>query len=351
MSRGGSGPRVVVVGGGIAGLSLLYELARLGIGATLVERGAIAAQGASSLPAALLNPHRGRTGRAKELDLAGLNAFWRLADDLEATGRTTGAHRSGVLRIASSARQAELWRTLAGPRWLEPSLVHPPFHAPHGAMLVPQGGWVAGPTLLRSLAEACRDLGAEVREGVRLSGATGRSGAMVAETDQGVLVADEVILCPGAYGGENRLPDFERAAGGAVSVRWSASAAGAAAMPSPPPLAGSACAVFLAGTVVITGSAAPARDGGQPVAGEGGGLTTREAERLRGAVAWFLPGIEEAPVIATWRGVRLRRASGNPVVRRLRSGLTLFGALGGRGFLCAPLLAGRLAQRIAAAYR
>src|SRR5690606_37867704 len=130
---------VIVVGGGVAGLTLAHELSRRGAHVTLVERTAAPA-GASAVPAALLNPYRGRTARARPTDLAGLEAFWRLARTLEEEGLDPGARATGVLRVAPSPRQAALWREVAaaagdGTRWLAPDEVPDGVHAPHGALL------------------------------------------------------------------------------------------------------------------------------------------------------------------------------------------------------------------------
>src|SRR5690606_10758709 len=112
--------------------------------------------GASTVPAALINPHRGRSGRARPNDVAGAAAFWRLAGDLEATVGTSGAHRTGVLRLADNPRQARAWQRLEGARWLEPGEVPADYHAPFGALLVPDGGWLRSATLLAALAEGVR---------------------------------------------------------------------------------------------------------------------------------------------------------------------------------------------------
>ena len=99
------------------------------------------------------------------------------------------------------------------------------------------------------------------------------------------------------------------------------------------PLAGAVGIVFVGSTAVVSGAAHHGDE--------------RDVERLRSSASWFVPAVADAPVAAVWRGVRARRPSGTPVIRRLRAGVTLFGALGGRGFLCGPLLAQRLAERLA----
>ncbi|MDQ3396485.1 MAG: FAD-binding oxidoreductase, partial [Deinococcota bacterium] len=104
----------VIVGAGVAGCCLAYRLASRGLPVTLLDKGRIGAQGASSVPLALLNPNRGRSARASLFDLASLEATWALVSDLEALGLDHGAHKTGVLRVASNARQAKGWQALAG---------------------------------------------------------------------------------------------------------------------------------------------------------------------------------------------------------------------------------------------
>ncbi|MFO7546552.1 MAG: FAD-dependent oxidoreductase [Trueperaceae bacterium] len=339
---------VIVVGAGVAGLTLTYELARRGIDVLVVEKGRVAAQGASSLPAALLNPHRGRTARASATDLAGLEAFWRLADQLEAEGFAAGARRSGVLRIPTSARQARDWQRLPGPTWLEPSDVPSPYHAPHGALLVPDGGWVEPAALLSALAASAVRRGARILEDtevVALACDGGPAKVMLvdtrferpdderAERDEGASpvvrtehtsVAEHVVLCVGAGAVAGvRLPRFEHAEGAAVVLEM--------ATTPPYPLAGSVNAAFTAHRAVVNGGHVP--------------TGTADPERLRAALARFVPAAADARVTTSWTGVRVRRSSGVPVARRLHPRVTLFGAMAGRGFLSGAWYAERIAAR------
>ena len=107
---------IVIVGGGVMGVTLAYTLARRGAAVTLLERGHIGA-GASGVPVALLNPYRGRSARASAFDLKALEAMWALVGDLEAQGYTTGVVQSGVLRAASNAKQAKQWQKRDGVTW------------------------------------------------------------------------------------------------------------------------------------------------------------------------------------------------------------------------------------------
>ncbi len=162
---------IAVVGGGVMGSTLLYLLAAQGLPVTLLEGGGLEAggigeRGASGVPVALLNPYRGRSARASAFDLESLAAMWRLVDELTASGYETGVYRSGVLRAASNAKQAKVWRkraeVISGVRWLEPDEVSSGYHAPFGAFVASQGGWLEPHVWLRALAQAAQRRGGTV---------------------------------------------------------------------------------------------------------------------------------------------------------------------------------------------
>lgn len=307
-------PHLLIVGGGIAGLSLAYALSCYPLRVTLVEAGQIGQQGASSVPAALLNPHRGRSGRAHPADLAGLKAMWQLVAELKAQGFSPEVHASGVLRLADSAKQAKQWRRL-GVRWLEPAEVPGVYHAPYGAMLIATGGHLYPLPLLAALRQACAARGVRIVERCR---ATALSLPRVITT-QGELTADAVILCSGAEKPLVELPGVSPLPGSVVRL--------AADLRLPYPLAGAVYAV-------------PAGEGVM-VGGQGG------AARLQAAISDLVPALAAAAPAAQWHGVRLRQAGNRPLVCQLAPGLWFFGALAGRGFLCAYAEAQRLAAQLA----
>ncbi len=329
---------MLVVGAGIAGASVAFALARRGVEVLVVERGRIGVQGASSLPAALLNPHRGRTGRATPLDRAGLAEFWQVVGALERADLASGAHRSGVLRIATGARQARAWQALDGPTWLEPGDLPAAYRAPHGAMLVPDGGWVEPAQLLHALTRSARAHGArllERREVVRVTCRDDAIEAVLRDPDGGNerrVRAAHLVLAAGADEVAGvRLPRLERAAGAALVLALPAPHGAAPALPYP--IAGAVNAAFDGAVAMVNGGHVAPHD--------------LDPDALRQALARFVPDATEGQVLASWTGVRVRRASGVPVVRRLHPHLTLFGAMAGRGFLTAGYLAGRLAERLA----
>ena len=317
--------QVAVVGAGVAGCTLAFELSRRGHPVTLIDRAGPGRGGASGVPVALLNPHRGRSGRATPGDLEGLAAFWRLCRDLEAEGLDPGAHRTGVLRIAHSRRQARAWREL-GVRWLEPGAVPSPYRAPYGAFLVADGGWLEPARLLATLVAAARRRGAETSFGTEVRKISRETGAFRLTTSAGTLRADRVVVCTGP----DRVPglpwpELERVAGDVIAL---ASTSG-----PPLPLAGAVYGASLAGRVYIGGNHRP-----------GGSVDRAAAEQLRRAFGWFVPALARAEVVSTWTGVRARRAGNAPLLTELDPGLWFLGALSGRGFLTAAKLARDLAD-------
>lgn len=330
---------VLIAGAGVAGASLAFELAERGI-ASVVLGGAGGEPVASQLPAAVLNPHRGRSARASALDLAGAAATLALGARLAAAGHEPGVHAGGVVRVASSARQAAAWIRLSRERTdlepFAPGELGPSLHAPFGGVRVGGGGWVEPALLLTALHRAASGLATHVAAG-RLLGyrRTGDATAPLAcDTSVGEVSARGLVFCLGAYdAAATRLPRLALERGGALRVRLPHPGATPAEVRA---VAGPVCAIATsADEVVITG-----------------GHVAPDAEidhgGLLAAATWYLPALANAVVEETWSALRARRRSGAPVVRRLSPSVHLFGALGGRGFLVGPLLAARLAERLAA---
>lgn len=321
-----------MIGGGIAGLSLAWELAAAGASVTLFEAGRLGERGASALPAALLNPYRGRTARARPLDRAGLEAFWGLHDTLATLGHPSGATRSGVLRIPSKARQARDWHALAeaddGLAWLAPDDVPPPLHAPHGALRVVRGGWVRPRTLLAALAAAARTAGASLLEDARVEAIAHRPGGVLVTGAWGERTSDVAVLCLGASPAPAGVapPPLERVEGDIVRLE---------APPLPLPLAGAVYALSDGAGVLVGGNHRPI-----------GRADPDGPALLRRSLGWFAPPMADAPIADVWRGVRARREGNRPLLARLGERVWMLGALAGRGFLCGPLLARSLTRSL-----
>lgn len=342
---------VLVAGAGIAGSALAYALSRRGVDVMLVERGPSGAAGASTVPTALINPHRGRSGRAKPQDAAGASAFWDLVADLETQVGPSGAHRTGVLRLADNARQARVWQKLDGTEWLEAGAVPPGYHAPFGAMLVPGGGWLRSEALLAALIAGTRAGASMTVTGVELVGveqagsvAAGTT-AILRGTKPGAATykvhCHAVVVATGAWQPQNmRLPRLELVWGEARTFELGFT-------PSLP-LAGGVVAAFEDGLATVTGGHRHAGWLGQPADPRPRAEPTPDLLR---ALAWHVPGAAGANEIGSWEGVRAKRPSGEPVVRRIAPGVHLMAGFGGRGFLRAASAARKLADELAAQLR
>ena len=343
MSRDRAAARVVVVGGGVVGRSAVRALARAGLEATLVADGAAAA---STVPVALLNPHRGRTGRAHPEDLAALRTTWRWAAELAAEGFGAVAHRSGAVRVADGPKQA---RAFASAGLVPTDADAAGVRAPYGAFLVPDGGWLDPSAWLAALTGSAVAHGARCLEGRAVVAAEPRAGG-------GWRLH---LSTPGDDGpGEPRALDAEQVVVATGATAWPAAFA-AAFGPAPE-------VERIAGDVAVTRRAAPAlpiaggtyvgpvvRDGARVAAIGGhhrppGPPAPDAASRLRAAARWTFPDLEdEDPDDRVWWGVRAKRPTGRPEVHPMAPGVRWLGGFAGRGFLAAAGAAEALAATLA----
>jgi glycine/D-amino acid oxidase-like deaminating enzyme len=349
---------VVVVGGGVVGRSLARAAARAGLDATLLADGGPAA---SSVPVALLNPHRGRTGRAHPEDLAALATTWRWASELAAEGLDPGAHRTGALRVADGPKQA---RAFAAAGLAPADADAAGVRAPHGAFLVPDGGWLEPDAWLAALTRSAQAHGARCLEGRTVTAAERRpDGGWRLRLDD----ADAATLGDRVGGGaedrrdraEPAAVDGDRLVFATGGAEWPAALA-ASVGPAPH-------VERIAGDVVVTRHPAPAlpiaggtyvgpvaRGGGRVAAIGGhhrppGAPGADAAARLRAAARWTLPGLEaDEPDDRVWWGVRAKLPSGRPEVHRLAPGVRWVGGFAGRGFLAAAAVAEALVAALAA---
>ena len=330
--------RLAVVGAGVAGGSLALAAAEAGAEVASVDA-ADGTTGASGAPAALINPHRGRSGRADPDDQLGALTTWRWAAALHEAGYDSGAHPTAVVRVADRSRQALAWRDLEGVLAFgpetEPSALR--WRAPHGGMLVPSGGWIDPWRWLRALRSAAGARGASwhpLAAVERLERAPDGGLRLVGPHLDGLGTFDAVALCLGA------------SSPGALPHLPVTPLPGAMAL-----MPGHAPARPLAGAVSAAPVGTPERFGLDPRAAYfaasgstvGGG---DEGERLRSGVAGALPRTPAAPQ-ALWRGLRARGSDLWPQVALLEPGVWWFGAFAGRGFLRAALEAERLVSLLA----
>jgi glycine oxidase len=223
---------VVVVGGGVIGLSCAWRAAQRGARVAVLERGEPGG-GATRVAAGMLAPVGELTfGEPEllELTLAAARLYPEFIAELEAaTGEITGYERLGALHVALDRDEAaqlrrvhDLQRSLElEAEWLpprrcrdlEPGLT-PSFH---GGVFAPGEAAVDPRALTRVLAAALGGEGGELRtgaevvdglfEGERLAGVRTRD--VAGEEEE--LRADTVVLASGAWSGATQwLPERAR---------------------------------------------------------------------------------------------------------------------------------------------
>ena len=204
--------QVLIIGGGIAGCSLLHHLTRLGVGdCALVEKQELTA-GTTWHSAACI------THFSHSSFISGLHErTTRLYEALEReTGQPTGFHRTGSIRLALSADQMAEIRRFAGfakrldiPFELltpeEVGALHPlvSLDGVQGALHTPMDGWVDAHQSTHAFASGARRGGAEIYRHTRVTGLRRRSGGdWEVETDRGTIVAGTVVNAAGLWGNE-----------------------------------------------------------------------------------------------------------------------------------------------------
>ena len=318
---------IVIVGGGVMGVTLAYTLARREVRVTLLEGGE-GPRGASGVPVALLNPYRGRSARASDFDIAALAATWALVGELEQQGFETGVHRSGVVRVASNAKQAKTWAKREGVNPFGPDAAPRGFHAPFGGFTAASGGWLEPQRYLAALSAGAVRRGATLLTGHEVLDV---SAALEVHTDNGDFQAQQIVLCTGSSltlsQGEVGL---EQIAGEVVGL--------ALREPDPPlpyPLAGAVYGAQVGGAFFLGGNHRPAE------------VTDEHAPvLLQRAGGWFVPALRDADIASVWYGVRVTAEDHLPVVRPLRPGVLFVGGLAGRGFLAAASVAQKVSDTL-----
>jgi glycine oxidase len=207
---------VVIVGGGVIGLSIAYALAREGVRATLLDRRDVGREaswaGAGLIPA---NPEWIKGNATVELRSwsAVLYPEWSLAL-LEETGIDNGYRKTGGVDVAVTEAEEHDLLSTAG-RWrtekvvyerlapsdfgrVEPTL-NPVLRA---AYYLPDRAQVRNPRHLRALAQAATKRGAVLKEGCPVVGFATRGDLVDSVvTIGGAIGCGSVILAAGAWTG------------------------------------------------------------------------------------------------------------------------------------------------------
>ncbi|MFK5980526.1 MAG: FAD-dependent oxidoreductase [Rhizobiaceae bacterium] len=204
--------QIVVIGGGIAGCSVAYHLARdHNADVVLLEKGKLTS-GSTWHAAGLVGQLRSSASITQVLKYS-VDLYSRLEEE---TGLATGWKQNGGLRLAcNEERWTEIKRqaTTARSFGLEMELLTPeeakklwpPMDVSDlvGAAFLPTDGQAAPSDISQSLAKGARMHGAKIIEGVSVTGFGVKNGCVESvETDQGVITCEKVVNCAGMWAGE-----------------------------------------------------------------------------------------------------------------------------------------------------
>lgn len=204
---------VIVVGGGVIGLSIAYELARRGVSVRLLEQGEIGRE-ASWAGAGMLPPWNPEFARTPEARLRGAShVLWpewslRLREE---TGIENGYVRCGAVQVFHHSEQRACADLLAvwqsehvASQMLNRSDVDVRFpmvsESVSQAIFLPDMGQVRNPRHLKSLAVACAQRGVKLSPGHPVVGVNRVSDRMASvRTPSGEFEAGEFVFAGGAW--------------------------------------------------------------------------------------------------------------------------------------------------------
>lgn len=314
--------RVVVVGGGVIGCAIAYELAREGVGVVVLDANQVG-RGASGAAAGHLTALERAAGGSASAPLAAAcidmtaSLVGRLRDE---TGIDASLRECGTLRIPGDEADATRLRAMAeaAPDWFdchwldgrelagaEPRLV--PFE--FGALLSPREGVLDSYQYTAALARGAALKGADVREGVRVTGFYAHGGEVTGvRTNDGNVAADQLVVAAGTWSGE---------LAGELGIRIPVT-----------PVRGQIVAVRTVAPAVRhtiygpRGSLTPRPDGatwlGATVedAGFRPTVTTEGVARLTANAISLAPELSHAQFVTAWAGLRPMTPDDQPVICR-----------------------------------
>jgi glycine oxidase len=205
---------VVIVGGGVIGLSIAYCLAREGVAATVLDRDGLG-QGASWAGAGMIPPHVERLKTNPTIELRSWSAIlypeWS-RDLLEETGIDNGYRRTGGVDVAANLAEDNELKTSAG-RWrnekivyerLSPSdfsRVEPALNPDlRVAYFLPDRAQIRNPRHLKALVKSCETRQVDPRPGSAVLGFESTEDRVTAvRLEAGSIPCGTVVVAAGAW--------------------------------------------------------------------------------------------------------------------------------------------------------
>jgi len=193
----------VVIGGGIIGSAVLFELTRRGLRAALVERGVVG-QGCTAYSGGVVRVFHG-DDQLSDMAAEG-HAYYR---DFEAhTGEPCAFTRTGFLYFPSAAAHASAKDRVARlsarvpMQWWTGDRVReafPDIREPAAAVFEPDAGHVNPSEVARTFARVAMRRGGSVLTGTNVNRLVRSGGRFVGvDTSQGLLLADKTVVALGA---------------------------------------------------------------------------------------------------------------------------------------------------------
>lgn len=204
---------IIVIGAGVVGCSVAYELARRGASVEIVDERPVG-MGATQASAGVLAPYiEARAGSPLlELTVRSLAMYDGFVGSVAQDGGVTVPYRrTGTLDVAADDREMRELRTTADvlDQRGVPALIldaaatrsEEPLIADGivGGLLIEEHGYVSAPELTRALVAAARARGAQLVEQSRVRRIRARGTDAVVETDRGTLVSSAVVLAAGSW--------------------------------------------------------------------------------------------------------------------------------------------------------
>lgn len=208
-----SGERIGIVGAGIIGCAIAFELSRRGAAVTVMD-GRSLAGGATQASAGILAPYTEAQDHGALFDLAvrGLAAYDGFVDSVRAVSTSPFEYaRSGTIEIADTpererdlrTRAAAAWAPSAGLHWLDADGLRafvPGIRMDAvGALLCQTHGHVAVPPFVAAIADAAQRLGTTFEFGRPVDAIdSSASGARIFSSGES-REFDRVVLCAGSW--------------------------------------------------------------------------------------------------------------------------------------------------------
>ena len=200
--------KVVVVGGGVVGVSALYHLAKKGWSdVVLVERKELTS--GSTWHAAGLLPLFNMSYSVGQLHKYAVDLYKKLEEE---TGKNVGFSVVSNIRLASTKDRMDEYHQYAGVaqtigvdvKFLTPDQVKEIWPLCHtddlvGAIQHPEDGYIQPADLTQAMATGARNMGAEIYRNTSVLSMKQTKDGWVVETDKGSIECEHVISCSGNF--------------------------------------------------------------------------------------------------------------------------------------------------------